>query len=99
MYDTRRQLHRRSNRNIPTTHIELDKSNKAQNVGSKTPSKVLLSIQQVCILFMLLHCRIIWNIPIALICLTSLTRAKCGTRSTLCWKVGNISSSTELFAL
>ena len=31
--------------------------------------------------------------------LTSLTRAKCGTRSTLCWKVGNISGSTELFAL
>ena len=35
----------------------------------------------------------------AYICLTSLTRAKCGTRSTLCWKVGNISGSTELFAL
>ena len=35
----------------------------------------------------------------ASICLTSLTRAKCGTRSTLCWKVGNISGSTELFAL
>ena len=33
------------------------------------------------------------------ICLTSLTRAKCGTRSTLCWEVGNISGSTELFAL
>ena len=33
------------------------------------------------------------------ICLTSLTRAKCGTRSTLCCKVGNISGSTELFAL
>ena len=33
------------------------------------------------------------------ICLTSLTCAKCGTRSTLCWKVGNISGSTELFAL
>ena len=34
-----------------------------------------------------------------LICLTSLTHAKCGTRSTLCWKVGNISGSIELFAL
>ena len=33
------------------------------------------------------------------ICLTSLTCAKCGTRSALCWKVGNISGSTELFAL
>ena len=33
------------------------------------------------------------------ICLTSLTRAKCGTRSTLCWKNPNISGSTELFAL
>ena len=33
------------------------------------------------------------------ICLTSLTRAKCGTRSTLCWKILNISDSTELFAL
>ena len=31
--------------------------------------------------------------------LTSLTRAKCGTRSTLCWKILNISDSTELFAL
>ena len=39
MYDTRRQSRLRSNRNIPTTHIELDKSNKARNVGSKTPSK------------------------------------------------------------
>ena len=67
MYDTRRQSHLRSNRNIPTTHIELDESNKARNVGSKMPSKVLLSVQQVCILFMLLHCRIIWNIPIAFI--------------------------------
>ena len=33
------------------------------------------------------------------ICLTSLTHAKWGTCSTLCWKVGNISGSTELFAL
>ena len=39
MYDTRRQSRLRSNRNIPTTHIELDESNKAQNVGRKTPSK------------------------------------------------------------
>ena len=39
MYDTRRQSHLRSNRNIPTTHIELDESNKAQNVGTKMPSK------------------------------------------------------------
>ena len=33
------------------------------------------------------------------ICLTSLTRAKCDTRSTLFWKILNISDSTELFAL
>ena len=33
------------------------------------------------------------------ICLTSLTRAKCGTRSTLCWKIPNISGSTKLFGL
>ena len=33
------------------------------------------------------------------ICLTSVTRAKCGIRSTLCWKIGNISGSTELFTL
>ena len=39
------------------------------------------------------------RLHLLLICLTSLTRAKCGTRSTLCWKVGNISRSTELFAL
>ena len=41
------------------------------------------------------------RIPISIsrICLTSLTRAKCGTRSTLCWKILNISHSTELFAL
>ena len=31
--------------------------------------------------------------------LTSLTRAKCGTRSTLCWTIRNISGSIELFAL
>ena len=28
------------------------------------------------------------------ICLTSVMRAKCGVRSTLCWKVGNISGPT-----
>ena len=33
------------------------------------------------------------------ICLTSLTHAKCSTRSTLCWKILNISDSTKLFAL
>ena len=33
------------------------------------------------------------------ICLTSVTRVKCGIRSTLCWKIGNISGSTELFGL
>ena len=36
---------------------------------------------------------------IFLICLTSLTRAKCGIPSTLCWKIPNISGSIELFAL
>ena len=37
------------------------------------------------------------SIPlIKYICLTLLTRAKCGTRSTLCWKILNISDSTEL---
>ena len=34
-----------------------------------------------------------------IICLTSLTHAKCGVRSTLCWKIPNISGSIELFAL
>ena len=33
------------------------------------------------------------------ICLTLLTRAKCGVRSTLCWKIPNISGSIKLFAL
>ena len=33
------------------------------------------------------------------ICLTSVTRAKCGICSTLCWKIPNISGSIELFAL
>ena len=33
------------------------------------------------------------------ICLTSVTRAKCGFHSTLCWKIPNISGSTKLFAL
>ena len=28
------------------------------------------------------------------ICLTSVTRVKCGIRSTVCWKVGNISGPT-----
>ena len=40
----------------------------------------------------------IYNYP-PNICLTSLTRAKCGVRSTLCWKIPNISGSIELFAL
>ena len=31
------------------------------------------------------------------ICLTSLMRAKCGVPSTLCWKIGKISTSIELF--
>ena len=31
------------------------------------------------------------------ICLTSPMRAKCGVPSTLCWKIGKISTSTELF--
>ena len=44
-------------------------------------------------------CQMNWSFVNASKCLTSLTRAKCGTRSTLCWKVGNISGSTELFAL
>ena len=38
-------------------------------------------------------------IPCNLICLTLLTRAKCGVRSTLCWKIPNISGSIKLFAL
>ena len=33
------------------------------------------------------------------ICLTSVKRAKCGIRSTLCWKTWNISGSTHLFEL
>ena len=33
------------------------------------------------------------------ICLTSVIHAKCGIHSTLCWKIPNISGSTELFAL
>ena len=40
----------------------------------------------------------IWSVG-SDICLTSLTRAKCGTRSTLCWKNWNISGSIKLFAL
>ena len=36
---------------------------------------------------------------IYLICLTSLTCAKCGIPSTLCWKIPNISGSIQLFAL
>ena len=32
-------------------------------------------------------------------CLTSLTHAKCGVCSTLCWKIPNISGSIELFPL
>ena len=39
------------------------------------------------------------EIILELICLTSLMRAKCGVRSTLCWKIPNISGSIELFAL
>ena len=39
------------------------------------------------------------NITRQYIYLTSVTRVKCGVRSTLCWKIGNISGSTELFGL
>ena len=39
------------------------------------------------------------NFSYKYICLTSVTGAKCGIRSTLCWKIANISGSTELFAL
>ena len=39
------------------------------------------------------------QVSITYICLTLLTRAKCGVRSTLCWKIPNISGSIELFAL
>ena len=45
------------------------------------------------------YCLLYFMSNVEFTCLTSLTRAKCGTRSTLCWKVGNISGSTELFAL
>ena len=38
-------------------------------------------------------------LPLRNICLTLLTCAKCGVRSTLCWKIPNISGSIELFAL
>ena len=41
------------------------------------------------------NCKVIREV----ICLTSLTCAKCGTRSTLYWKILNISDSTELFTL
>ena len=33
------------------------------------------------------------------ICPISVTRVKCGIRSTLCWKIGNISGSTDIFGL
>ena len=33
------------------------------------------------------------------ICLTSVTRVKCGIRSTLCWKIANISGFTDIFGL
>ena len=33
------------------------------------------------------------------ICLTSVTHVKCSIRLTLCWIIGNISGSTELFGL
>ena len=33
------------------------------------------------------------------ICLTSVTRVKCGVRPTMCWKIANISGSTKLFGL
>ena len=34
-----------------------------------------------------------------IICLTSVTRVKCGIRSALCWKIANISGSTDIFGL
>ena len=46
----------------------------------------------------LFHFEYQWLV-LANICLTSLTHAKCGIPSTLCWKIPNISGSIELFAL
>ena len=41
-----------------------------------------------------------WNaFLLKYICLTSLTCIKCSAHATLCWKIGNISGSTELFGL
>ena len=34
-----------------------------------------------------------------MICTFSVTCVKCGIRSTFCWKISNISGSTELFGL
>ena len=40
-----------------------------------------------------------WHFIIKYICPISVTRIKCGVRSTLSWKIGNISGSTEFFGL
>ena len=45
------------------------------------------------------HCWCINFYLLLWICLTSVNRVKCSVCSTLCWKIGNISGSTELFGL
>ena len=69
-----------------------------ETVGKLTTYGQLQILYSSIRIFLLKVCKHL-NQSIIYICLTSLTRAKCGTRSTLCWKVGNISGSTELFVL
>ena len=65
--------------------------------------KTELILSLLCTLGLILDCSvktIVINLErYNFICLTSLTCAKCGVRSTLCWKIPNISGSIELFAL
>ena len=61
------------------------------NIATILTSELKMSV---CVHLETCFLAITWNI-----CLTSVSRAKCGIRSTLCWKIPNISGSIELFAL
>ena len=78
----------------------LDSETKARKSKCQSPVSLLLQLVTVTLSNLLswIPSNIVYLSSI-FICLTSLTRAKCGVCSTLCWKIPNISGSIELFAL
>ena len=83
--------------NVYVRHVENHIENRVE-VQKKTPSHFTahVEIEWQILFFSFSFARVT---EVRHICLTSLTRAKCGVHSTLCLKIPNISGSIELFAL